>query len=77
MVASRVGLSGKGSDLTIAVPAGEVRATLPLTGLYNAYNALAAAAAAVGLGLEPAVIERGLASFTAGFGRQERLVVGG
>jgi len=77
VVASRVGLSAEASDLTIAAPAGEVRARLPLTGLYNAYNALAAAAAAVGLGFEPAVIERGLASFTAGFGRQERLLVGG
>jgi len=77
IVASSVGLSAEGSDLTIVLPAGEVRARLPLTGLYNAYNALAAAAAASALGVEPAAIERGLASFTVGFGRQERLVVGG
>jgi UDP-N-acetylmuramyl tripeptide synthase len=77
VVASSVGLSAEGSDLTIAAPAGEVRARLPLTGLYNAYNALAAVAAASALGVETDAIERGLASFTAGFGRQERLLVGG
>src|SRR3990170_2269070 len=77
VVASRVGLSAEGSAITIAVPAGRVEARLPLTGLYNAYNALAAVAAADALGVEPAAIERGLASFTAGLGRQERLVVGG
>ncbi len=61
----------------IAMPGGEVSARLPLTGLYNAYNALAAVAAAVALGIEPEAIERGLGSFTAAFGRQERMTVGG
>ncbi len=63
--------------LTIWFPAGEVRARLPLTGLYNAYNALAAAATAMALGIEKPAIETGLQSFTAAFGRQERLTVGG
>ncbi len=56
---------------------GEVKARLPLSGLYNAYNALAAAAAAQALGLDESVIERGLNSFTAAFGRQERMRVAG
>jgi len=55
----------------------EVSARLPLTGLYNAYNVLAAAAAAVALGLVTEAIEKGLASFTAAFGRQESLTVSG
>jgi UDP-N-acetylmuramyl tripeptide synthase len=56
---------------------GEVSVRLPLAGLYNAYNALAAVAAAGALGIGTEAIERGLASFTAAFGRQERLTVGG
>ncbi|TMB99115.1 MAG: DUF1727 domain-containing protein, partial [Chloroflexi bacterium] len=64
--------------LTINLPKGRtVSASLPLTGLYNAYNALAAAATANVLGLETQAIEEGLATSTAAFGRQERLTVGG
>jgi UDP-N-acetylmuramyl tripeptide synthase len=63
--------------LTIWFPAGELKVRLPLTGLYNAYNALAAAATAMALGIEKGAIAAGLASFTAAFGRQERLRVAG
>ncbi len=64
-------------DLTLWLPQGQADARLPLTGLYNAYNALAAAAAAVALGIDHDAIERGLNSFTAAFGRQERMQVAG
>ncbi|MBI2912413.1 MAG: DUF1727 domain-containing protein, partial [Chloroflexi bacterium] len=67
----------QGLRLTIALPGGEVSGRLPLLGLYNAYNALAAAATAVALEVGGAAIEKGLASFTAAFGRQERLLVDG
>ena len=77
VVATRVGLDAEGTSLAIVMPGGEVSAPLPLTGLYNAYNALAAVAAAVALDIGPGPIARGLGSFTAGFGRQERLTVGG
>ena len=50
---------------------------LPLVGTYNIYNALAAAAAGVAFGVEPAQIERGLAASTAAFGRQERFQIDG
>src|SRR3970282_2943849 len=46
-------------------------------GLENAITPFACFAPPHPLAVEPAAIERGLASFTAGFGRQERLVVGG
>ncbi len=65
------------TTLTIALPGGEVNVRLPLIGLYNAYNALAAAAAAFSLGIDVSAIEKGLSSFTAAFGRQERLNVDG
>ena len=77
VVATRVEQEAEGTRLTIALPGGEVSALLPLAGLYNAYNALAAAAVAWALGIAPEAIERGLGSFTAAFGRQERLTVGG
>jgi UDP-N-acetylmuramyl tripeptide synthase len=46
---------------------------LNVGGLYNAYNALAAFAAGMALGLEPAYIAEHLRDFRAAFGRQERL----
>ncbi len=77
VVATRVKPDAEGTSLEVVLPGGEVAAALPLTGLYNAYNALAAIAAASALGIETGAIERGLGSFTAAFGRQERLTVGG
>jgi UDP-N-acetylmuramyl tripeptide synthase len=77
VVATRIEQEAEGTRLTIALPGGEVSALLPLTGLYNAYNALAAVAAAWALDIAPDAAERGLGSFTAAFGRQERLTVGG
>src|SRR5574341_310904 len=69
--------SPDGMTLTIALPEGEISLATPLTGTYNAYNLVAAAAAAAALGIRKPAIEEGLASFTAAFGRQERLKVAG
>src|SRR4029077_9374567 len=49
----------------------DVRLGLP--GLYNVYNALAAAAAALAVGVEKTAISRALAEFTPVFGRGEHL----
>jgi UDP-N-acetylmuramyl tripeptide synthase len=49
------------------------RIDIPLGGLYNIYNVLAAFAVAKTLGLEPAYIAERLKNFSAAFGRQERL----
>jgi lipid II isoglutaminyl synthase (glutamine-hydrolysing) len=46
---------------------------IPLGGLYNCYNVLAAFAVARTLGLEPAYIAERLRAFRAAFGRQERI----
>jgi UDP-N-acetylmuramyl tripeptide synthase len=51
----------------------EQRVELPLGGLYNCYNVLAAFAAGVTIGLEPSYIAERLKHFHAAFGRQERL----
>src|SRR5207245_11287552 len=50
-----------------------VRIELPLGGLYNAYNALAAFAAGSALGFEPTFIANRFGTVQAAFGRQERL----
>ena len=49
------------------------RVQVPLGGLYNCYNVLAAFTVARELGLEPAYIAERLRSFSAAFGRQERI----
>ncbi len=55
----------------------QTRVELGLGGLYNVYNALAAAAASLALGLPRDALERALASFSAAFGRQESFDVAG
>ncbi len=50
---------------------------LPLGGLYNVYNALAATTTALALGVAPAVAREALAAFTAAFGRMEQAVLDG
>jgi lipid II isoglutaminyl synthase (glutamine-hydrolysing) len=53
-----------------------LRVRLPLPGLYNVYNALAAAALARVLGASREEIQSGLERFSAAFGRFERIPVG-
>ena len=65
-----------GSELELATPGGPLKLRIALPGLYNAYNALAAAAAALELGVPPGAIERGLASMPPVFGRGESIRVG-
>jgi len=63
--------------LTITTPAGEITSTLSLPGVHNAYNAAAATATLIALGVEPAAISAGLAATDAAFGRAERVKVQG
>lgn len=76
--ATRIALRGThGLGLAVATPHGEVTADLSLPGLHNAYNATAAVAAAVALGVPAGLIGPALAGSAAAFGRAERLGVGG
>jgi UDP-N-acetylmuramyl tripeptide synthase len=76
--ASAVRLDGvHGASFRLTVPAGEAEVKLSLPGLYNVYNALAAAALAVALEVELEEIVAGLLSATAAFGRAETLTVAG
>jgi UDP-N-acetylmuramyl tripeptide synthase len=77
VAATRIELHGmRGSSLTVRTPAGELSIELPLPGLYNVYNALAAIAAALELGIEPGRIPSALADTKGAFGRVETLAVG-
>ncbi|MDQ3854925.1 MAG: MurT ligase domain-containing protein [Chloroflexota bacterium] len=61
------------TQLTLREPGGAHELTLNVPGLYNVYNALAAAAGALALGTEWEAIAHGFAGFSAAFGRFERV----
>ncbi|MBX0327426.1 MurT ligase domain-containing protein [Oscillochloris sp. ZM17-4] len=74
---ARLELQGTaGSRSYITYPGGAMELDLPLPGLYNALNALAACAAATSLGVAPRVVRGALEQFSAAFGRIERLSAG-
>jgi UDP-N-acetylmuramyl tripeptide synthase len=68
------GLDGAAFDLE--APQGSTRIRLPVPGLYNVYNALAAGSLALGLGATLAEVQAGLERFGAAFGRFERIPLG-
>jgi lipid II isoglutaminyl synthase (glutamine-hydrolysing) len=68
------GLEGASFELVTSEGARRVEIALP--GLYNVYNALAAASLASVLGASLDEIEAGLGRFRAAFGRFERIAVG-
>ncbi|MDI3340588.1 MAG: MurT ligase domain-containing protein [Sphaerobacter sp.] len=63
--------------LTLETADGPLALRVGVPGLYNAYNALAAAAAALALGLPPVAVAEGLAAFRSAFGRIERVTYRG
>jgi UDP-N-acetylmuramyl tripeptide synthase len=78
VVAERVVLRGMdGSDVELRTPAGTASIKLPLPGLYNVYNALAAAAAGMALGASLDHVRAGLEQTRAVFGRVERIPIDG
>jgi UDP-N-acetylmuramyl tripeptide synthase len=78
IAAERVVLDGlRGARVTLRLGAERVDVALPLPGLYNVYNALAAAALSTALGATPAEIVAGLEATAAAFGRAETVSVGG
>jgi UDP-N-acetylmuramyl tripeptide synthase len=69
-------LGMRGSRASLRTPEGAVRLELPLPGLYNVYNALAAIAAGLELGIEPGKAVEALKGMRAVFGRVETVMVG-
>ena len=75
--ATRVRMDGpKGTSFLLITPAGGVGVRIGLPGLYNVYNAAAAAAVAGEMGVRPPEIARGLKAFGGAFGRVERVRAG-
>jgi UDP-N-acetylmuramyl tripeptide synthase len=78
VIARKVELHGMtGSSIELETPAGDTRVELQLPGLYNVYNALAAATAALELGATLDQVKAGLEGFGGAFGRVERIPVNG
>jgi UDP-N-acetylmuramyl tripeptide synthase len=78
VAATRVELEGMdGSRLTLRTPGGEIELRLPLPGLYNVYNAVAAAATALELGVPLATVGEALEGFSGAFGRVETIAIDG
>ena len=75
--AREIELSGlHASRFVLATPGGEIAVELALPGLYNVYNATAAASLCLALGASLEEIRAGLEGFSAAFGRFERIAVG-
>ncbi len=65
-----------GSRLEVAWAGGALAVELPLPGLFNAYNALGAAAAALALGVDAEVVGAALGAAVGSFGRFQRVDAG-
>ncbi|HKF81305.1 MAG TPA: MurT ligase domain-containing protein [Thermoleophilaceae bacterium] len=78
VAATRVRLDGmSGSRVELNTPSGDVELRLPLPGLYNVYNAVAASAAALEVGVPLPDVKAALEAFGGAFGRVETIPVGG
>jgi lipid II isoglutaminyl synthase (glutamine-hydrolysing) len=78
VAATRIELDGmRGSRIEVSTPDGPWELRLPLPGLYNVYNALAALSAAIRLGVEPRLAVAGVERTEAAFGRVETVEVAG
>jgi len=77
VAATDVVLEGvSGARFTLRTPAGERPIVLPLPGLYNVYNALAAAALSLALGASLDEVAAGLHAVSPAFGRAETVRLG-
>jgi UDP-N-acetylmuramyl tripeptide synthase len=78
VAATKIDLHGiSGSQVHITTPEGDLDLRLPLPGLYNVYNALAAITAGLRSGVPLEHIREGLESTRAVFGRVETIEVSG
>ncbi len=68
--------STSGSELSLSTPDGPLEVKVSLPGLYNVYNTLAAAATGFALDIPVVAIKQGVDTFSAAFGRIERVAIG-
>lgn len=72
IVAESVHVTPNGSEVTIFANGTRFSLHLPLPGLFNVYNLLAAVSVALEAGVAPEAIARGVANYQGVFGRAER-----
>jgi lipid II isoglutaminyl synthase (glutamine-hydrolysing) len=78
VAATAVALDGmRGSQVALRTPQGKLDLRLPLPGLYNVYNAVAAAATALDLGVPLPAVGAALEGFGGSFGRVETILIDG
>jgi lipid II isoglutaminyl synthase (glutamine-hydrolysing) len=78
VAATAVRLDGmSGSHVLLRTPQGTLELDLPLPGLYNVYNAVAAAATALELGVPLETVDQALEGFGGAFGRVETIPMDG
>ena len=78
IAAREIRLEGiEGASFTLDLAGHTERVRIPLPGLYNVYNALAAAALTTALGATPQEVVDGLQAVRAAFGRAERVTLDG
>ena len=76
VAATAIELHGmSGSSVTLRTPQGQIELRLPLPGLYNVYNALAAVTAALEVGVPPETVAASLQTMRAAFGRVETIAI--
>lgn len=77
VIAANVELQGMdGQQIAVSTASGPIHVSLRLPGLPNTYNAVAAAATALAVGVTPTAISGALAERGAAFGRAEHVTVG-
>jgi UDP-N-acetylmuramyl tripeptide synthase len=77
IAAKRIRFDGtRGASFRIWTAEGGADVRLPLPGLYNVYNALAAAALCLRLGIDLETVAAGLQAVAAAFGRAETIQIG-
>ena len=74
--AEEIDIGRRETRFSLVMPAGRFEVTIQLVGSFNVENALAAAAAAVAMGIEPEAIVQGLAAARPAPGRMERVEAG-
>ncbi|HEY9730533.1 MAG TPA: MurT ligase domain-containing protein [Drouetiella sp.] len=75
--ASDVEVGPTGSTFVLTIDERKGDAVVPLPGMFNVYNALAAAASAASIGVTIETIRQGLKNYQTLFGRSERVTISG
>lgn len=75
--AENVRVHATGSNFDVVYPSGKFNVDVKLPGMFNVYNALAAAALGIELGFDEGAIKRGIEGYTTLFGRSERWQIRG